>query len=127
MNQDFLDVFELKAVPKKVLLDIIRNGISSVADISSRLHIPKSTVYDALPSLVSQSLINEYSGDRGKTFGISENNQLIRVYGEKMEDLKKAQTSLLSFIQNNKAASSVAQPKIRFYSGTLGIKQAFRD
>jgi predicted transcriptional regulator len=130
MNKEslkFLDVFDLKPVPKKVLLDILRNGDSSVASIASRLNMPKSTIYDALSPLMAQSLINEYSGDRGKTFGISDNEQLIRVHADKMEELKKAHLSLISFIQNHKTESTVSQPKIKFYSGILGIKQAFRD
>lgn len=126
-NNDFLDIFDLKSVPKKVLLDIIGHGVSSVADISSRLHMPKSSVYDALSPLVAKSLVNEYSTDRGRTFGISDNEQLTRVHSEKMEELKSAHASLISFIQNNKTEDSVAQPKIKFYAGVLGIKQAFRD
>jgi hypothetical protein len=46
---------------------------------------------------------------------------------DKMEELKKAHLSLISFIQNHKTESTVSQPKIKFYSGILGIKQAFRD
>lgn len=126
-NLDFLDSLDLKVVPRKVLLDIVRNGVSSVADISARLHMPKSTVYDALSPLIAQSLVNEYSTDRGRTFGISDSEQLARVHSEKMEELKQAHSSLLSFIQNNKINDSVAQPKIKFYAGKLGIKQAFRD
>lgn len=105
----------------------MNNGVSSVAQISSRLHIPKSTVYDALSPLIDKSLINEYSSDHGKNFGISDSEQLIRVHTERMEELKKSHASLLSFIQSHKPENSVAQPRIKFYAGTLGIKQAFRD
>jgi hypothetical protein len=76
---------------------------------------------------MEKSLVNEYSSDRGKTFGISDHEQLVRAHNERIEELKKAQASLISFIQSNKSVESVSQPKIKFYSGTLGIKQAFRD
>ncbi len=127
MNPQFLDIFDIKDISKKVLLDIVENGVSSVAHISSRLHVPKSTIYDALSPLIEKSLINEYSGERGKTFGISDPEQLTRAHSERMEELKKAHTSLLSFIQNHKSSGSVSQPKIKFYAGVLGIRQAFRD
>ena len=127
MNQSFLDVLDLKPVSKKVLLDIVKHGISSVAIISSRLHMPKSTIYDALSPLIEKSLINEYSSDRGKTFGVSDQDQLVRAHAERVEELKKAHSSLISFIHSNKTQESISQPKIKFYSGTLGIKQAFRD
>jgi predicted transcriptional regulator len=128
MISNFLDVIDLKPVSRKVLLDIVEHGVSSVAEISSRLHTPKSTVYDALSPLIEKSLINEYATDeRGKTFGISEPEQLTRVHGERIEELKKAQIALLEYIKHHKPSRSIAQPKIKFYAGTLGIKQAFRD
>lgn len=127
MTQDFLDIFGLPPKSKKVLMDIVSNGVSSVAVISTRLAMPKSSVYDALVPLVEQSLINEYSTEHGKTFGISDTEQLVRAHDEKIDDLKKAQSSLLSFIKTHHTKDEAVQPKIKFYSGTLGIKQAFRD
>lgn len=127
MNTAFLDIFGLVPKSKRVLLDIIAHGVSSVADISRRLNMPKSSVYDALAPLLDQSLINEYSDNRGKTFGISEGEQLVRVHKEKMDEIQKAQASLLSFIKNHRAEDMVARPTIKFYAGTQGIKQAFRD
>ncbi|MBI5126495.1 MAG: hypothetical protein HZA80_01900 [Candidatus Taylorbacteria bacterium] len=126
-NNDFLDVLGLKAVPKKVLVDLVQHGTSKVTEISSRLHLPKSSVYDALSILVEKSLVNEYSDDRGKMFGLSDNEQLARVHAEKIEEFKKAQASLLSFITTHAREDNVVQPKIKFYSGIIGIKQAFRD
>ncbi len=126
-NRDFLDIFGLPPKSKAVLLDIIDNGISTVADISARLNMPKSSIYDAVAPLLTQSLINEYSDDRGKSFGISDREQLSRAHEERLRSLKNAQISLLDFIGTHHSKDSVARPKIKFYSGTLGIKQAFRD
>lgn len=126
-NNDFLDIFGLSEPSKKILLDIIKHGISTVADISARIGLPKSTIYDSIPPLLDQSLINEYSDTRGKSFGISDQTQIIRANEKKLEDLKGAQNSLLSLIKDNLATDTVARPRIKFYAGTLGIKQAFRD
>lgn len=127
MDPQFLDIFDLKDASKEVLLNIVENGTSSVAQIAASLHIPKSTIYDALSPLIEKSLVNEYSGERGKTFGISDPEQLTRAHSERMEEMKKAHASLLSFISTHKSAGGVSQPKIKFYAGTLGIRQAFRD
>lgn len=127
MKQDFLDIFGLSNKSKAVLTDIISNGVSSVADIAGRLNMPKSSVYDAIGPLLTQSLINEYSADHGKTFGVSDSSQLTRAHSEKIAELQQAQASLLSFIQSNHKNDGSVQPKIKFYSGTLGVKQAFRD
>lgn len=126
-NNDFLDIFGLPPKSKAVLMDLISNGISSVADISARLNMPKSSIYDAIVPLLDQSLINEYSDNRGKSFGISDREQLTRAHAERLQSLKTAQSSLLDFIGRHHSNDGVARPKIKFYSGTLGIKQAFRD
>ena len=52
---------------------------------------------------------------------------MARIHSEKIEELKDAHTSLLSFINNHSKATEVARPKIKFYSGIQGIKQAFID
>ena len=127
MNTAFLDIFGLPPKSKRVLLDIIAHGVSSVAVISRRLGMPKSSVYDAVIPLLEQSLVNEYSDNRGKTFGISDSGQLTRAHKDKIDELQKAQASLLSFISSHREDDSVAKPTIKFYSGNLGIKQAFRD
>lgn len=112
---------------EKVLQDIARHGTSSVAEIAARLNMPKSTVYDAVLPLLEQSLINEYDDGRGKTFGVSDVEQIRRAQAKALEDMKAEQASLLSFLQSHHAEDSVARPKIKFYAGTLGVKQAFRD
>ena len=126
-NNDFLNIFGLTPISNKILMDIVAHGVSSVADISARLNVPKSTIYDGVEPLVAKSLVNEYSGDRGKTFGISDPEQLSRAHNQQIEDLKNAHASLLTLIKEHPEDSDVAKPKIKFYSGTLGIKQAFRD
>lgn len=126
-NKHFLDIFGLPDVSRRILLDIIHHGDSSVADIAGRLGIPKSTIYDSITPLLRESLVNEYSGHRGKMFGISDDEQLVRAHLEKMDEFKRAHTSLLSFIKNTHRSTGSTEPKIKFYAGVLGIKQAFRD
>ena len=122
-----LDILGLKPSSKRELLAITEHGTSAVADLASLLSMPKSSVYDSLEELAQKGLVTEYSSERGKTFGISEKEQLTRIHGEKIEELQNAHSSLISFIQNHSKADSTSKPKIKFYSGVQGIKQAFRD
>jgi predicted transcriptional regulator len=122
-----LDILGIKPSSKRVLLAITEHGTSAVADIASRLSMPKSSVYDSLDELSQKGLVTEYNSERGKSFGISEKDQLTRIHSEKIEELQSAHSSLISFIQNHSKADSVGRPKIKFYSGVQGIKQAFRD
>lgn len=127
INKGAIRSLGLPVNSEQVLQDIVKHGTSSVADISARLGMPKSSVYDATTPLLEQSLINEYSSEHGKTFGISEIEQLKRAQEQQLEELKAAQDSLLKFIGTHHKEDVVARPRIKFYSGTLGIKQAFRD
>ena len=127
-SPDFLDIFGLSGPSQQVLMDIVRHGTSPVADIAARLNMPKSTIYDAITPLLEQSLINEYDDGRGRSYGISDAGQIARAQEERITALKHAQSSLLSLMtESQRKGDSVARPKIKFYSGKLGVKQAFRD
>lgn len=123
----FLDIFGLSGPSQQVLMDIVRHGTSPVADIAARLNMPKSTIYDAIAPLLEQSLINEYDDGRGRSYGVSDAGQIARAQEERLAALKEAQSSLLSLVTESRTHDSVARPKIKFYSGALGVKQAFRD
>lgn len=127
-GKGFLDIFGLSAPAQRVLMDIVSHGASTVADIAARLNMPKSTVYDAIAPLLEQSLINEYDDGRGRSYGVSDADQISRAQAERLDALKAAQASLLALVKDSRGAGdSVARPKIKFYAGTLGVKQAFRD
>ncbi len=127
---DICRVLDIKPVAQKVLRLLILKGSLSVVDASNFLHIPKSSIYDALEQLIGQSIVIEYAEGRSKTFGISSMEHLEDIYKNKMKELAKAHTSLLSFITEHKgleAEGAISKPKIQFYYGVEGIRQAFRD
>ncbi|MEN9921542.1 MAG: hypothetical protein RLZZ517_520 [Candidatus Parcubacteria bacterium] len=118
---------QIKPNAQKVLDYLISHGTSPVKDIAFALKLPKSTIYDALDELISQSLIVEYTEDRGRVFGIADKEQLIRISEQKIAELKENQKKLLEYINDSKKEDSISKPKIKFYFGNEGIKQAFRD
>jgi HTH-type transcriptional regulator, sugar sensing transcriptional regulator len=124
------DVLNIKTTTKRVLLLLIEKTDLSVADIATELNIPKSSIYDSLDELIQKSIVVEYSEGRSKTFGVSDLAQLENVYKKQMETLDSAHKSLISYIQENlskKDQGGVSRPRIKFYYGVEGIRQAFRD
>ncbi len=125
------DVLDIKTTTKRVLLLLIEKTELSVADTATELQIPKSSIYDSLDELTKKSLVIEYSEGRSKTFGVSDLRQLENVYKKQMEVLDTAHKSLISYIQENVAKpdqkGGVSRPRIKFYYGVEGIRQAFRD
>jgi sugar-specific transcriptional regulator TrmB len=125
--KDSMAALGLKPGSQEVLLYLIEHGVSSVAEISHSLSTPKSSIYDALEELVRHSLVTEYSENRSKTFGVSDVNQIIHKSNQSLERLKHANELLVSYIQTAEPIRQVSKPKIKFYFGDDGIRQAFRD
>ncbi len=117
----------IKPNAQKVLDYLISHNLSPAKDIAFELNLPKSTIYDALDELISESLITEYIEDRGRVFGIVDKERLMRVSEQKIKDLKENQKNLMEYINTIQKEDSISKPKIKFYFGNEGIKQAFRD
>lgn len=125
------EVLDIKTATKRVLLLLIEKNNLSVVEIAAELNIPKSSVYDSLDELIQKSIAVEYMEGRSKTFGISNLNQLESVYKKSLEKLEGAHKSLISYIQENlhkkDSEGGSSKPRIRFYYGVEGMRQAFRD
>lgn len=125
------DVLDIKTTTKRVLLLLIEKNNLSVVEIASELKIPKSSIYDSLDELIQKSIVIEYSEGRAKTFGVSDLKQLDQVYKKKIETLDSAHKSLISYIQENlhkkDEQGGLSRPRIQFYYGVEGMRQAFRD
>ncbi len=125
------DVLDIKTTTKRILLLLIEKNNLSVADISSELKIPKSSIYDSLNELIDKSIVIEYMEGRSKTFGISDLSQLESVYKKKIDSLETAHKSFITYIQENLHKKDekvgLSRPRIKFYYGVEGMRQAFRD
>jgi sugar-specific transcriptional regulator TrmB len=117
----------LKPLAQEVFIYLSKNGLSPANDIAFALSIPKSSVYDALSQLLDQSLISEYNEDKNKTFEAIGSDGLKQIIAQKVEQIQKAGNSLLEFASSQKPDHSPAKPRIKFYFGEEGIRQAFRD
>ncbi len=125
------EVLDIKTTSKRILLLLIKKNNLSVTDISSELKIPKSSIYDSLNELIDKSIVIEYMEGRSKSFGISDLTQLESVYKKKIDSLESAHKSFISYIQENLHKKDdrvgLSRPRIKFYYGVEGMRQAFRD
>lgn len=130
------DLLDIRRLTKRVLLFLVEHGNTkkhqtfSVVDMATHLSTPKSSIYDALSELIEKSIVIEYAEGKAKSFGISSMEQLEHVYKKKMSEFETAHKSLITYIQENAQKDTdlnTTRPKIRFYYGVEGIRQAFRD
>lgn len=119
-------LFGVKHLSEDVFLYLSKHGTSSVKDISFVLHIPKTSIYDALDELVSKSLVIEYSTDTHKTFTAIDASGLQSLIKTQIDFVKETGSSLVEEISSYKPETN-SKPKIKFYFGSEGIRQAFRD
>ena len=89
-------VLDIKPVTKRILLSLIEKGNMTVADISSHLKIPKSTIYDSLQELMYKSTLIESLDGRAKSFGIPNLSHSEEIYKKQINKLDNARKSLIS-------------------------------
>lgn len=123
------EILGLKPGSGRVLELLAESGVLSASDIATALNMPKPSVYDAVAELLDKSLVIEYMEGKAKQFGISSPDQLEEVFKKKIGEFNTAHETLISFIKShaNSADNAHIKPRIRFYNGVEGIRQAFRD
>ncbi|MEY2641143.1 MAG: hypothetical protein RL150_536 [Candidatus Parcubacteria bacterium] len=124
---DALSLLGVKKTAQDVFTYLLKHGPTLVADIATAIHLPKSTIYDTLRELLVESLVIEYSDERGKRFAAISAEEVTALYKKKIEALTAASETLSTLMRNVEQVSDVAQPRVRFYFGSEGIRQAFRD
>lgn len=112
----------------KVYLALLELGPSTTTEIARKANINRTTGYDVLESLAGHGLINPIGETKIQKF-VAESPEKVIVYLEnkiktEQEQLKQAQAllpELLSFYNIKE------KPKVRFYEGIGGMKDAFED
>ena len=117
----------IKNNAKRVFELLLISKPSPVSFIAKELHLPKSTIYDAVSELMNESLLIEYVEGNGKKYGIAPKEQIISLHQKKIKDLELSQDFITEKLKEIERQDSIIQPKIKFYSGKDGIKHAFND
>lgn len=122
-----LTTLGIKGSAQRVFAYLSENGVSPVSKIADGIRTPKPSIYDALKELGDAKLVIEYDQGRSKEYGSVSTEQLKDIVANKISEIKSAESALISFIQNQDKNKTSIKPKLKFYSGVEGIRQAFRD
>ncbi len=122
-----LSILGVKGAAQRIFIYLSQNGVSPVSKISESISIPKPSIYDGLSELADLKLVIEYDQGRSKEYGSISAEQLKDLVARKISEIKSAETALLAFIASQDQKNGPVKPKIKFYVGTEGIRQAFRD
>jgi sugar-specific transcriptional regulator TrmB len=106
----------------KFYLGLLELGEGSIAKISLKTGLKRTTCYDIVASLKEKGLISQIT-KKGKTrYFAEEPANLERLLDEKRHILKSIMPQLLSITN-----LIDKKPKVRYFEGMEGIKDAYRD
>jgi len=112
----------LNEIEAKIYLATLELGETSVSRIARKAEIKRTTVYLSLENLMHRGLISAIKKE-GKTHYFAEDpRNLERLAEERKQRLSKLMPQLLSI-----ANLVDKKPEIRYFEGTDGIKEVFKD
>ncbi len=106
---------------------LLRYGPASARQLAENINIPRPSVYDHLKILQEHDLVTELNEGSKKIFSATDYRNLPRLLEQKIELLESGKSTLLDFLPNIAASTPHAEPKIKFYSGVLGVKKVLNE
>ncbi|MFA6382615.1 MAG: helix-turn-helix domain-containing protein [Candidatus Buchananbacteria bacterium] len=127
MLQDVLKNIGLPPTASRIYLRLIETGISSARQLAENLNIPRPSVYDNLKILIKLGLVTEQDKENKKLFQIDDVKNISRLVKDKISDLQTEEKKLKDIIPNLSKKIDYLEPKIKFYSGSEGVRRALND
>lgn len=127
MIKKILDDIGLPDNASRIYMRLVETGYSSARQLAENLNLPRPTVYDNLKLLIKNGLVIEKEEENKKIFGIDDIKNLQNLLTSKIDLLKSDQKKIVDIIPDLKFGFKSLEPKIKFYSGTEGIKQVLKD
>lgn len=107
----------------RIYLRLLETGYSSARQLAEHLNLPRPTVYDNLKLLAKEGLITEKDEENKKLFTPDDPQILKQLVHTKMERMKSNEKELIGLLPSLGRKTKALEPKIRFYSGSEGIKK----
>lgn len=127
MISDLLHDVGLPENAIRVYLRLAETGSASARQLAENLNLPRTTIYDNLRFLFEGGLIVEQDEKDKKMFGIDDTKNLLHFVKTKIELLEDREKKIKELLPDLPVNARTLDPKIKFYSGTEGMKQALKD
>lgn len=106
----------------KVYVAVLELGEATIAKITKKSGIKRSTVYDTLENLKKSGLISQTNKGKRPIFLAENPEKLVSSLEEKKRNLEKTLPELLSIMN-----LLDKKPRIRYFEGLAGVKKVFED
>lgn len=120
--KEILGQLDLQGKKADVYLASLELGGSTVIEIAKKSGVKRTTCYDILLDLIKKGLISETVKGK-KKFYIGEDPEKIK------KDLQKKESLFSEILPQLKSIHNVSgiKPKIRYFEGVSGLKEAYDD
>jgi sugar-specific transcriptional regulator TrmB len=132
MLTEILAIFKelgLREEEIKFYLASLELGKTTIAEVSKKISVPRSTSYLLLESLKNKGLIIESPVGRKRTIVALNPHELVRVFEEKGEKLAQAKSGFTKLLPELLSITNSLsnKPRVRFYEGKEGIKTIYEE
>ncbi|MFA6383170.1 MAG: helix-turn-helix domain-containing protein [Parcubacteria group bacterium] len=106
----------------KIYLALLELGEANIQQIAKKSGVKRTTVYDIIESLKEKGLLSSATRHKKITYSAEDPRTLEEKLDERKNTLKRIMPELLSI-----ANAMDKKPKIRFFEGSEGIKEVYKD
>lgn len=117
-----LTQFGLNEKQAAVYLALLELGASSAIALAKKTGILRTTVYDVLIELEKKGLLSQTQKGAKRLFLAADPESLEKILDEKRNKLQELLPALKSLVN-----TAGTKPVIRYFEGTEGIKEVYRD
>lgn len=111
-----------------VYLALLEMGPSTVSEIARKASINRTTGYDIVELLTAKGLVNALGEGKIKKYAAENPQKMIALSEEKFQQSQKEMEAVKNLLPElNSIFNKTEKPKVKFYEGREGIKQAFED
>ncbi|MCA9372325.1 hypothetical protein KC726_05525 [Candidatus Woesebacteria bacterium] len=124
-----LQVLGLSEEEIEIYLLVLTTGTMTVLHIARNSHIPRTTVYLLIDSLIDKQLLQIKMKGKKKYYVATEPNRLIEIIREQQSNLEKAHRELNRELPKLEAlyCAKHNKPKIRYYEGEKQVRKIYEE
>ncbi len=117
-----LSILDVPLRSQSIYIDLLKYGESSMRQLSVRLSLPRTSLYDQVKPLLTLGLVVEKDKGSKAVFAIHDLADLDRLVEEKARSLALLRTDF-GKIKNSLRAqfTATAEPRIKFVEGKVGV------
>ena len=125
--KSFLGIFNLNEKEINLFEKLFFGGLMSASELSKRMGISRTSVYDQVKVLKSKGLLIESLDEGMKKFAVQTPAKISQLVREKENSLKTAQKDLIEIEKLYNSQLRVILPKIQIYKGRKELQQMIKD